>query len=177
MPTTPISTKEKPSSRKPFYFQDPFTDFLFLFTLSKHAFEGAEIGECYSAAAQIKEGDVESWKEAWRTLAEKVEASATSAEAEGHRVSARQSYLRAVTYYRNVLWGFRVSDPGYRDTLEKSRVLFKRFATLSDPLSSSSRFRMRALSSRRTSCGPMPVWRSGRRSSSATTRARNSTTG
>jgi pimeloyl-ACP methyl ester carboxylesterase len=133
MPTTPISTNEKPSSRKPFYFQDPFTDFLFLFTLSKHAFEGAEIGECYSAAAQIKEGDVESWKEAWRTLAEKVEASATSAEAEGHRVSARQSYLRAVTYYRNVLWGFRVSDPGYRDTLEKSRVLFKRFATLSDP--------------------------------------------
>jgi pimeloyl-ACP methyl ester carboxylesterase/ketosteroid isomerase-like protein len=124
---------EQPSARKPLYFNDPFTDLAFLVTLSKHAFEGSEIGECYSAAAQIREGDVQSWKQAWSTLAEKVEALARSAEAKGHRVSARQSYLRAVTYYRNVLWGFRASDPGYRATLERSRVLFKRFAELSDP--------------------------------------------
>jgi hypothetical protein len=124
----------KPTTRaKPLYFQDPFTDFAFLVTLSKHAFEGSEIGECYSAAAQIREGDVQSWRDAWSALAEKVEALARSTEAKGHRVSARQSYLRAVTYWRNVLWGFRASDPGYRATLEKSRVLFKRFAALSDP--------------------------------------------
>jgi ketosteroid isomerase-like protein/pimeloyl-ACP methyl ester carboxylesterase len=121
------------STKRPLYFQDPFTDLAFLFTLSKQAFKGSEIGECYSAAAQIREGDVQSWREAWSTLAEKVEALARSAEAKGHRVSARQSYLRAVTYYRNVLWGFRASDPGYRATLEKSRVLFKRFAALSEP--------------------------------------------
>ncbi|MGO9993002.1 MAG: hypothetical protein ACLPTF_10890 [Steroidobacteraceae bacterium] len=108
---TPASTK------RPLYFQDPFTDFAFLFTLSKQASKGSEIGECY----------------AWRTLAEKVETLARSTEAKGHRVSARQSYLRAVTYYRNVLWGFRASDPGYRATLEKSRMLFKRFAALSEP--------------------------------------------
>jgi pimeloyl-ACP methyl ester carboxylesterase len=125
----------KPATRagKPLYFNDPFTDLAFLVTLSKHAFEGSEIGECYSAATQIREGDVQSWREAWSALAEKVEALARSAEAKGHRVSARQSYLRAVTYYRNVLWGFRASDSGYRATLEKSRVLFKRFAALSEP--------------------------------------------
>lgn len=125
----------KPTTRsKPLYFQDPFTDLAFLVTLSKHAFEGSEIGECYCAAAQIREGDVQSWREAWSTLAEKVEALARSAEAKGHWVSARQCYLRAVTYYRNVLMGgFRASDPGYRATLEKSRVLFKRFAALSEP--------------------------------------------
>jgi len=122
------------SARRPLYFQDSFTDFAFLVTLSKQAFKGSEIGECYSAAAQIREGDVQSWREAWSTLGEKVEALARGAEAKGHRVSARQCYLRAVTYYRNVLMGgFRVSDPGYRATLEKSRVLFKRFAALSEP--------------------------------------------
>jgi pimeloyl-ACP methyl ester carboxylesterase/ketosteroid isomerase-like protein len=122
------------SARRPLYFQDSFTDFAFLVTLSKQAFKGSEIGECYSAAAQIREGDVQSWREAWSTLGEKVEALARGAEAKGHRVSARQCYLRAVTYYRNVLMGgFRVSDPGYRSTLEKSRVLFKRFAALSEP--------------------------------------------
>jgi pimeloyl-ACP methyl ester carboxylesterase len=124
----------KPTTRaKPLYFRDPFTDLGFLVTLSKHAFGGSEIGECYSAAAQIREGDVQSWRDAWSTLAEKVEALARSAEAKGHRVSARQSYLRAVTYWRNVLWGARASDPRYRATLEKSRVLFKRFAALSEP--------------------------------------------
>ena len=46
---------EQPSARKPLYFNDPFTDLAFLVTLSKHAFEGSEIGECYSAAAQIQE--------------------------------------------------------------------------------------------------------------------------
>ena len=130
----PDAASASASVKRPLYFQDPFTDFAFLVTLSKQAFKGAEIGECYSAAAQIREGDVLSWREAWSTLAEKVEALARSAEAKGHRVSARQSYVRAVTYRRNVLMGgFRASDPGYRATFEKSRVLFMRFAALSEP--------------------------------------------
>jgi pimeloyl-ACP methyl ester carboxylesterase len=132
-PATAKQNGEQPSARKPLYFKDPFTDLGFLVTLSKHAFGGSEIGECYAAAARIQEGDVASWREAWGTLAEKVEALARSAEAKGHRVSARQCYLRAVTYYRNVLWGARASDPRYRATLVKSRVLFKRFAALSEP--------------------------------------------
>jgi len=86
--------QEPTAKPKPLYFQDPFTDLGFLVTLSKHAFGGSEIGECYSAAAQIREGDVQSWRDAWSTLAEKVEALATSAEAKGHRVSAKQSCLR-----------------------------------------------------------------------------------
>jgi pimeloyl-ACP methyl ester carboxylesterase len=132
---TAATASAEPTTRaKPLYFQDPFTDFAFLVTLSKQAFKGSEIGECYSAAAQIREGDVQSWRDAWSALAEKVEALARNTEAKGHRVSARQSYLRAVTYYRNILMGgLQASDPRYRTTLEKSRVLFKRFAALSEP--------------------------------------------
>jgi len=82
-------------------------DLDFVLTLATHGFKGSEIGECYFAAAQIREGGVESWREAWSTLGEKVEKIANNAEAQGHRVSARESYLRAVTYYRNVSWAWR----------------------------------------------------------------------
>jgi hypothetical protein len=123
----------KTGEKKGLYFKDPFTDMAFLHALALHGFKGSEIGECYSAAAQIREGDVESWREAWNALAERVEGIARSAESNGHRVSARESYLRAVTYYRNVAWSVRVSDPGYRATITKSRTLFRQFAALSEP--------------------------------------------
>ena len=124
----------KTGEKKSLYFEDPFTDMAFLHALALHGFKGSEIGECYSAAAQIgREGDVKSWREAWNALAERVEGIARSAESKGHRVSARESYLRAVTYYRNVAWSVRVSDPGYRATITKSRTLFQQFAALSEP--------------------------------------------
>jgi pimeloyl-ACP methyl ester carboxylesterase len=126
-------TTGKPSEKKNFYFKDPFTDTAFLHTLALHGFKGSEIGECYSVAAQIQEEDVESWRDAWNALAESVEGIARSAERKGHRVSARESYLRAVTYYRNVAWSVRVSDPYYRATVAKARMLFQQFAALSDP--------------------------------------------
>jgi hypothetical protein len=120
--------------RESLYFKDPFTDMAFLHTLALHGFKGSEIGECYSAAAQIgREGDVASWREAWNALAQKVEGIARAAESKGHRVSARESYLRAVTYNRNVAWSVPVSDPDYRATIAKSRALFQQFAALSDP--------------------------------------------
>ena len=71
--------------RKSLCFKDPFTDMAFLHSLALHGFKGSEIGECYCAAAQIREGDVESWREAWNALAERVEGIARSAESKGHR--------------------------------------------------------------------------------------------
>ncbi|HZR42396.1 MAG TPA: hypothetical protein VFB12_19905 [Ktedonobacteraceae bacterium] len=120
-------------TRKNYYFEDPFADLLFLYTLTFHAFKGSEIGECYAAAAMIQEGNLESWKAAWNTLAEQVEEIGHRAEAKGHRVSAREAYLRAVTYYRNVGWAQRSSDPQFQTLIEKYRLLFQKFTALSDP--------------------------------------------
>jgi hypothetical protein len=128
-----MNVPDQAPEKKNFYFKDAFTDLLFLVTLSKHAFKGAEIAECYSAAALVEEADPASWGAAWNTLAARTEATARSAEAQGHRVSARESYLRAVTYYRNVLWSVPASDPAYRAMLATSRTIFQRFAALSDP--------------------------------------------
>jgi len=37
-------------------------DLKFLHTLTLHGFKGSELGECYSAAAQIREEDLETYK-------------------------------------------------------------------------------------------------------------------
>lgn len=126
-------TGEKGSEKRSLYFKDPFMDLMFLHTLTLHGFKGSELGECYSAAAQIREEDLETYKLAWNSLAEQVEAIARDAEAKGHRVSARQAYLRAVTYLRNAAMALQPSDPRYRPTIEKSRALFCKFAALSTP--------------------------------------------
>lgn len=131
--TVPDQTAGKDQRKSSFFFKDAFTDLAFLVTLSKHAFYGSEIAECYSAASQVKEGDAGSWGTAWRALAETTERTARLAEQGGHRVSARETYLRAVTYYRNVLWSVPASDPAYRATIAQSRALFRRFAALSVP--------------------------------------------
>jgi hypothetical protein len=56
---------EKPGAKKGLYFKDPFMDLGFLHTLTLHGFKASELGECYSAAADIRDGDVESYKVAW----------------------------------------------------------------------------------------------------------------
>lgn len=131
--TVAEQTTEKPSVKKSLYFKDPFMDLGFLHTLTLHGFKGSELGECYSAAAQIRDGDVESYKAAWKNLAEQVEKIARDAEAKGHRVSARQAYLRSVSYYRNVSIGQRPTDLEFQPTIKKYRTLFRKFAALSDP--------------------------------------------
>jgi hypothetical protein len=63
-------------------------DLGFLHTLTLRGFKGSELGECYSAAAQTCDGDVESYKAAWKNLAEQVEKIARDTEAKGHRVNS-----------------------------------------------------------------------------------------
>lgn len=43
--TVPDQAPAESRGRKSFYFEDAFTDLLFLLTLTKHAFKGSEIAE------------------------------------------------------------------------------------------------------------------------------------
>lgn len=120
-------------ARQKFFFDDVFTDLAFLHTLTHHGFGGAALGECYAAAAAITPGDPESWRASWQALAGRVEADAAAAEAKGHLTSARDCYLRAVTYYWNASLGIRHTDPAFRAAIEKYRSLFVRFGELRTP--------------------------------------------
>jgi alpha-beta hydrolase superfamily lysophospholipase len=68
-------------------------------TLGYAFYGGSEPGEVLATVRRIREGDAESWHREWNTTADRLFESAEKSVAAGHRVSARQAYLRACIYY------------------------------------------------------------------------------
>ena len=134
-PRAPASPSEGPNPmvRKKLYFDDVFADILLVHTLNHATFKGAEIGECLAAASKVVEGNAESWQRAWQEQGKKAERAGREADDRGHGVSAREAYLRAVTYYYHACLAIPVDDPAYRAGVEHYRSLFQRFAALSTP--------------------------------------------
>nr|WP_275889289.1 CocE/NonD family hydrolase [Nakamurella flavida] len=62
---------------------------------------GADVGESFVTARTVVPGDHDSWAQRWTELADRISAAADASAAAGHRVSAREAYFRASTYYRN----------------------------------------------------------------------------
>ncbi|MGC1928215.1 MAG: alpha/beta hydrolase [Candidatus Nitrosopolaris sp.] len=81
-------------------FSDPAFSFQLLRTIGSSYYEGADIGECLSTAYRIKEGDFESWYTEWYGTADRVCKYGDECLSLGHKVSAREAYLRASSYYR-----------------------------------------------------------------------------
>jgi hypothetical protein len=79
------------------------TDETFWFEISRSfgnaEYGGTLMGEVLSAASAIKEGDFESWYAAFNTLADRVAGAGEEQLKRGHKVSARDSFLRASSYY------------------------------------------------------------------------------
>jgi dienelactone hydrolase len=95
--------KEKTLPRQPryhYHFKFPIFEFFFQWLAGAQTHGCSEGGECFYAAAKIREADGESWYNALTDMAKRVEARAQTSTAAGHKVSARESYLRAYTYYR-----------------------------------------------------------------------------
>jgi pimeloyl-ACP methyl ester carboxylesterase len=119
--------------RKKLYFDDVFADLYLIHMLNHATFKGAEIGECLTAAARVVEGNAESWRKAWQEQGENAEKAGRQADDHGHAVSAREAYLRAVTYYYHACLAIPVDDPAFRAGVEHYRSVFQRFAALSTP--------------------------------------------
>jgi pimeloyl-ACP methyl ester carboxylesterase len=102
-------------------------------TLSFAIYGGSTIGECYYVASQIRQGSFEDWVKAWRAMAERIESAARKSLENGHRVSAREAFLRACEYYRaaefHVFFG---DDPKRYQIWRKSKDAFIEFGKLSD---------------------------------------------
>lgn len=85
-------------------FDDPDFDGQLQRTIAKDNFGMANAGECLAIAAKISGGDASSWYPAFTGAAESLRATADRAAGRGHRVSARECYLRACEYYRNAFF-------------------------------------------------------------------------
>src|SRR3712207_1493862 len=129
-------TKDRTGQRhkNKIYFKDQDLDlYLQAFPLNFQTYGGAAAGEAFYAASRVDEKDLESWVHEWRALAARVETEAAKALEKGHKVSAREAYLRAYTYYRTATLCLRVGDPRFRTIWQAMRSCFRQAAQLFDP--------------------------------------------
>ena len=115
-------------------FQDPTFSLQLLRAIGETYYQGADIGECLSTVYRIKEGDFESWHQEWLKTAKRVQKYADDSFAAGHKVSAREAYLRASNYYRTAEFLLMdPEDPRIQDTWGSSKECFGKAARLFSP--------------------------------------------
>ena len=96
---------------------------------------GAEFGEVMAVATQITPGDYDSWHAAWHAMAERIAGEADASLAKGHRISARDGYLRASNYYRSSEFFLHgtPADPRIGVAYKRTVACFKAAAALFKP--------------------------------------------
>ena len=123
------------SSRVRLHFRERSFDFFLQWLAGAQTSRASEIGETLYAASQIKDADVSDWVREWDALAVRVEESAWKSLRAGHRVSAREAFLRAYTYRRAPLALMSPLDKPkeYGDRYEMAQACFREAAILFDP--------------------------------------------
>jgi dienelactone hydrolase len=96
---------------------------------------GASFGEVLATSSRITAGDYDSWYDAWNAIADRIAAEAEAQLARGHRISARDSYLRASNYYRSSEFFLHANpkDPRVSRAYQRSVASYKACAALFDP--------------------------------------------
>ncbi|MPY92286.1 MAG: alpha/beta hydrolase [Acidimicrobiia bacterium] len=110
-----------------FFFDDDSFDGQLQRSVGKSDTGMANVGECLAVAEQITAGDRDSWHDAWSRFATALAHQANAAEAAGHRVSARDAYLRASEYHRQSFFFHRedLSAPVLQDAYHASVAAYR----------------------------------------------------
>lgn len=99
------------------------------------SYGGSEFGEVLATAGRIRSGDYDSWYREWDATGQRIATEAGKQLASGHRISARDGYLRASTYHRAsefFLHG-NPADPRIMSAYRQSVDCYKACAKLFDP--------------------------------------------
>ena len=113
-------------------FDEPSFSFQLLRVIGSTYYGGADIGECLSTAYRIKENDFDSWYNEWIRTADRVSKYGNECFSSGHKISARDSYLRASNYYRTAKFFLHENpdDPRILEIWNKSVSMFQKAASL-----------------------------------------------
>ncbi|MFJ9342224.1 alpha/beta hydrolase family protein [Streptomyces sp. NPDC101733] len=105
-------------------------------SMSHIAYGGADFGEVVSTGERITEGDYDSWYTEWSATADRVSAEAEKALAAGHKVSARDGFLRASNYYRSAEFFLHGNpcDPRHDHAYDRSVACYRAAAALFTPI-------------------------------------------
>lgn len=115
-------------------FKDALHDQLGTWPLGYIPYGGADYGEIEAIAHTVGDGDDTAFHDAWTAAADRMMNDAQSAEAAGHRASARECFLRAACFYGksfHTLFGQPV-DPRVIAGSQKQIAAFDRGLALSD---------------------------------------------
>ena len=117
-----------------------FPDNIEFWFKAKRAFGAAsygssEFGEVMASLNRITSGDYDGWYNEWNATAERISAEADAQLTAGHRVSARDGYLRAANYFRASEFFLHGNhkDPRIYSAYKKSIRAYKLSASLFDP--------------------------------------------
>jgi pimeloyl-ACP methyl ester carboxylesterase len=115
-------------------FADEQFDAQFVRALDTIPTGGADFGEAFITARRIPEGDREAWHHEWDALGDRIYADAEASLAAGRRVSAREGFLRAVSYYRTsgIFMYAPPMDILFVRSYEKQKDAFRRASELMD---------------------------------------------
>jgi len=81
------------------FFENDDFEFMFALAIGATYHRGADVGECLSTGARIKDGDFEGWYREWKATGDRLAEAARNSEEGGRKVSARWAWLRAATYF------------------------------------------------------------------------------
>lgn len=121
---------------KPIFFSDhPSFWYETLRTLGHITYGGADFGEVAATVEGITAGDYGSWHDQWLATADRVADRARTSLTGGHRVSARDGFLRASNYYRCAEFFLHgdAADPRIRHAYDASVACFHKAAELFTP--------------------------------------------
>jgi pimeloyl-ACP methyl ester carboxylesterase len=111
-----------------FLFDDESFSFETLRAAGFANYGGADLGEIIVTAQAITDGDEHGWHRAWTATAERVRGIAEASRAAGHRVSAREAFLRASNYYRTAEFFLREHPADDPEVARLSRLSHDTFA-------------------------------------------------
>ena len=132
MPLTPVNQSEVKAEMETtvkFLFENESFSFEALRTAGYACYGGADLGEVLVTACGIPEGDEALWHDRWKALADRLRAVGMAALQAGHRVSARDTLLRASGYYRAADFYLRDDPVGDPEVALLSQRVQETFAT------------------------------------------------
>jgi pimeloyl-ACP methyl ester carboxylesterase len=114
-------------------FRDDEFNYQLLRALGVADYGGSTVGECLAVVAEITDGSPRSWARSFERLARRVEERARVCLDAGRRVSARDHFLRASTYYRTAEYYAEAPLSDASLVGERSEACFVAAAALLDP--------------------------------------------
>jgi alpha-beta hydrolase superfamily lysophospholipase len=124
-----------PAAKTPLFADDAQFWFELQRAFGAAEYGGALFGEVLAVASQIKAGDYDSWYESWNGAADRIAKEAADQLARHHPISARDSFLRAASYYQSSEFFLHgdPKDPRIARAYRLSTDCYKQCAKLHDP--------------------------------------------